>query len=331
MSQLKVGMIGAGGIARSHLPAWKAIGADVVIYSEQGAPSLIERCDYGVQVASLQELWEACDIVDIATPTHTHAALAIAALTAGKDVICEKPLAISEAEAKEVVALAEKLGRHLYPAHVVRYFPEYVAMRNSVRAGTIGQPAVARFSRVGSFPDWAEWFADDALSGGVIMDLMIHDLDVARWVIGEVREVYATIKRDKAESGEDVATAQIVLTHVNGAISYLRGVWGAPGSEFWSSFHVAGSGGLLTFDSRIKQAATFEIAEANSGEEMLPDAAAIESPYWAELLEFSQAIADGAMPRVSARDGLEAVRLAVAAIDSARTGAPVSLEERASA
>lgn len=326
MSELKVGLIGAGGIARAHLPGWKALGADVVIYSEQGTEALIDECQYGTAVDSLAELLESCDIIDIVTPTHTHAELATIALKAGKDVVCEKPLALSAADAQQVVDLAQQLGRHLYPAHVVRYFPEYVAMRQAVRAGAIGQVAIARFSRVGSFPDWAEWFADDELSGGVIMDLMIHDLDVARWVNGRVSEVYATIKRVTSQSGDDIATAQVVLTHANDAISYVRGVWGAPGSEFWSSFHVSGNAGVLHYDSRVKQAATFELVGVQQGEDMLPDSAAVASPYWLELQEFTGAIGGGQPPRVSAEDGIAAVVLAQAAIESARTGKPVRFE-----
>src|SRR5262245_6421202 len=101
----RVGLVGAGGISHCHLPHLLSLGAAVVVYSEAGARELVAA--YGGTVAgSLDELLGQVEIVDIATPTHTHAAVARRALAAGKDVICEKPLARTEAEAAELLELA---------------------------------------------------------------------------------------------------------------------------------------------------------------------------------------------------------------------------------
>lgn len=331
MAIVKVGMIGAGGISRSHLPGWQAldaeIGVEVRVYSDQGAAQLVAEVGFGSECATLEELLDWCDIVDIVTPTYTHAELATRALNAGKDVICEKPMALGEADAAALVTLAEQSGRKLFPAHVVRYFPQYVAARRAVQEGAIGAVAVSRFERVGNFPAWAEWFADDELSGGVIMDLMIHDLDIARWICGEVTQVYATVNRLTDTEGRPQATAQVVLTHVSGAISYVDGVWGPPQTSFCSSFHLSGAGGVIHYDSRSDQTITFEVAAdpAAGGGVMLPDMSTMESPYLSEIRDFVSAITRGTPTEVTARDGLMAVTLAEAAITSARTGEPVSL------
>jgi predicted dehydrogenase len=174
---LKVGIIGAGGISHSHAPHWKTLGAEVGVYSEIGAESL--AAEFGLTIAgTLDELLAEVDVVDICTPTTTHAALAVTAIEAGRHVLCEKPLGRTTAEAKAVMDAARHAGVQVYPAHVVRFFPEYVALKAAVDRGQLGTIAVARYSRGGEGAT-SDWFFDDRLSGGIILDQMIHDIDRA--------------------------------------------------------------------------------------------------------------------------------------------------------
>nr|WP_297111015.1 Gfo/Idh/MocA family oxidoreductase [Tessaracoccus sp.] len=324
----RVGLIGAGGIARAHLPAWLALGADVTVHSVAGQEALVAECG-GTVVDSLDDLLAACDVVDIVTPTPTHRELAERALRAGKDVVCEKPLGRTPDDAKAIVDLAAGLGRQVYPGHVVRFFPEYAAMHRAVADSVIGTPAVARFTRTGSFPQWAAWFADDAQSGGVVFDLMIHDLDIARWTMGEVTEVYATAARDRSSSGVEVSVAEAVLTHEGGAISYVRAVWGPPGTTFWTSFNVAGDGGVLRHDTRDEKSFRLDGGASAAEGAMLPDLSFVESPYLTELREFASAFAGGPTPRVTGEDGAIAVRLAAAVQASIELGRGVAFGEEA--
>src|SRR4051812_39764745 len=153
---LRIGLIGAGGIAHVHLPAWVSLGVDVVVYAHAGAGELTAQFG-GRAVNSLDELLASCDVVDIATPTPSHAELALAALAAGRPVVCEKPLARTAAEAERVIEAFEAAGLPLYPGHVVRFFGEYAAMHAAVVAGAIGDIAVQRFTRTGSAPAMP-WF-----------------------------------------------------------------------------------------------------------------------------------------------------------------------------
>ena len=327
MNLSRVGLIGAGGIARSHVPAWLAMGAELTVYSTLGAEELANQFGHCTVVSSLDELLASCDVVDIVTPTPTHREYAELALHAGKDVVCEKPLGRNAADAQAIVDLAAQLGRQVYPGHVVRFFPEYAAMREAVVNETIGTPAIARFTRTGSFPAWADWFADDAQSGGVVLDLMIHDLDIARWVMGEVVAVYATASRDRTAEGAEVSVAEATLTHASGAISYVRGVWGPPGTTFWTSFNVAGDQGVLRFDTREEKSFRLDAAKSAAAGAMLPDLGFVESPYLTELREFATAFEGGPTPRVTGSDGVTAVRLAEAALDSIRLGRTISCEQ----
>ncbi|WP_104089608.1 Gfo/Idh/MocA family protein [Cryobacterium sp. N19] len=312
---VNIGLIGAGGITHVHIPAWLALGARVTVFSLEGGAEVTAQ--YGITaVGSLDELLDACDVVDICTPTPTHYRLAERALRAGKHVICEKPIALHPADAAALAELAAFVGKQLHPAHVVRYFPEYALARGAVAAGTIGEPAILRFSRIGEFPTWASWFADEEQSGGIVLDQMIHDLDIARWIAGEVTEVYAV-----KSVGDGCETAQVVLTHESGALSYVTGVWGAPGTTFATSFSIAGSTGVLKHDSRADASLRFDLGAPVAGtQSMRPDTSLGESPYLSELREFAAATLGGPAPRVSLADATRAVELAAAANASIASG-----------
>ena len=320
---LKIGLIGAGGISNSHLPHLLALGADVYVYSEEGAPDLVARYG-GTVVDSLDELLALVDYVDVATPTFTHHALVKRALEAGKHVISEKPLARTDSEAAELVELAASTGKSLYPAHVVRFFPEYVRLYEAVKSGSLGDLAVLRFSRSGAFPTRTPWFADRALSGGIIMDQMIHDIDIARWVAGEVTRVSAVSTRAGTDAAP-VEAAHVLLTHASGAISHIAGLWGPAHVVFTTEYSVTGTLGSLEHSSAAEKnyVANLKATEAQGG--LLPDVDPAENPYFVEIREFTNAFAGGPVPRVTDRDGAEAVRLANAALTSLETGQPVDL------
>src|SRR5699024_9786301 len=128
-------------------------------------------------------------------------------------------LALTAEDAQELAARAERAGRMLLPAHVGRYFPQYAAAKAAIDRGAIGEVAVLRFERTGSFPT-QPWFGDEAQSGGIVMDQMIHDMDQAVWMAGPVEGVYA--QQSTSSATDTVRTAHVVLTHHSGAISHCR-------------------------------------------------------------------------------------------------------------
>jgi myo-inositol 2-dehydrogenase / D-chiro-inositol 1-dehydrogenase len=325
MSALKVGLIGSGSVSHLHASHWVTIGAEVSVFSLHGAEALAAR--YGLAVIpTLDDLLGAVDVVDVCTPTATHAEVALAAIAAGRHVLCEKPLGRTLEEAKKVAAAAREAGVQVYPAHVVRYFPEYATLHKAVEDGVIGRPAVLRFSRGGSGPT-TDWFFDDAESGGIILDLIIHDLDQARWIAGEVIRVFA-VQNPPTVDGRvprNVAV-HVTLVHENGAISHLHGAWGPPGMEFPTAFDVAGEVATLRFDHRGGRTVLENLAGTEREPSYLPPTLAEESPYLTEIREFGAAFQGGPEPRVSLDDGVVAVALAEAARRSVDTGAPVDFD-----
>ncbi|MFY9713628.1 MAG: Gfo/Idh/MocA family oxidoreductase [Microbacterium sp.] len=314
-----IGLIGVGGMADVHLPAWLDLGFEVSLYSRStDAAPLIERHGGGRIAPSLEELFATADIVDICTPTHTHHTLALKALGHRIPTICEKPLARALGEAEDLVHRFEADGVPLFAAHVVRYFAEYAALHRSVTNGDIGDVEAQRYARQGRSPQ-SDWYGDPSLSGGVLLDLMIHDLDIARWVGGEVATVYG-----RTRTAGDSQTTQALLTHASGTVSQVSATWTTAPIEFRTAFDVVGSRAMISVDSAARRPAVStqgQDAESVS----LPDFDAMTSPYRAELADFVRSIDTGVAPRVTARDAVEAMRIADAVARSAASGAAVTI------
>src|SRR6185436_3705327 len=270
------------------------------------------------------------DVLDICSPTHLHREMALKAAAAGKHIVCEKPLARTTQEAQEIVTACRKAGVQLLVAHVVRFFPEYALAHSAVVEGQIGRPGVIRLHRGSYRPKKpaGNWFLDEVKSGGILMDLMIHDYDYARWIAGEVESVSAR-RVTELHLEAPVDYGLVILSHRSGALSHIAGAWAYPPPTFRTHLEIAGDRGLIEFDS--DGTAPIQNLILKSGGSDAPDVAVpsspvSESPYTTQIKEFYRALADGQAARVSATDGLVAVQIAEAALQSARTGQPVRLE-----
>jgi myo-inositol 2-dehydrogenase/D-chiro-inositol 1-dehydrogenase len=326
MSRLRVGIVGAGGISVVHAEGWAALDADLSVFSYAGAAELAER--FGMVVADdLDELIRRSDIVDIVTPSGTHRTIALAAIAAGRHVVCEKPLGATIEDARAIVSAAEAAGVRVFPAHVVRYFPEYATIHDQIADGAIGTLGILRFTRTGEAPQGKAWFFDERAGGGLVRDLMIHDLDQAVWLAGDVVEVFG-VQNPHSVDGvvAPPVVAHAVLTHANGAISHLEARWGAPGTAFRTTIDAFGSRGMLEHDSAQDRPSRVEITRETSDAGYVPSSAGVESPFTAELRDYAAAIAEDRQARVAPRDGAVAVALAEAVMESIATARPVPID-----
>lgn len=331
----RIGVIGTGAIAAVHLDAWRQMpGIQLIGYFDvksEAAQRAAQR--YGGQAfATIDDLFAAVDIVDICTPGTAHKENVLAAAAAGKAIICEKPMARHLADAVEMVETCERAGVPLFPAQVVRFFPMYKQVKAQIDAGAIGKPAVYRSARNGSFPrpgrDFsATHYADFNLSGGVILDVAVHDIDFARWCCGEVERVFA---RGLTFAGREFQDhALITLRFASGAIGHIEVSWSHPRGAFHTRIEVAGDGGMTEWDSQDRPPLIAELYDDEHGYRRVGSSptAVIDEPYYAELAHFVAVVEGRAEPLVTARDGLEAVRVALAAIESMRTGKPVAMKD----
>ena len=273
--------------------------------------------------ASYEELVAAEDVevVDVCLPTAFHKELAVKAAGEGRHVILEKPIARTLEDAGEILNAFSGDGPRLYVGHVVRFFPEYVGIKEKIDAGELGTIGVVRTSRRSPFlRGWNDWYADWRVSGGVLVDLVIHDFDFLRWTLGEVERVYARGVGGREYNRLDYAL--VTLRFAGGAIAHVEGHWGYPG-PFNYSIEVAGSRAILTAGST--EPATLDLV--GSGAEA-PNLASGTSPYEKELAHFVHCIATGEEPVVKPDDAYEALRISLAATESIVEGKPVTLGGR---
>jgi UDP-N-acetylglucosamine 3-dehydrogenase len=273
--------------------------------------------------SSYQELVAAedVDVVDICLPTAFHKNLAVKAARDGKHVILEKPIARTIEDAAEILEAFSGGGPRLFVGHVVRFFPEYVGIKEKIDAGELGTIGVVRTSRRSPFlRGWNDWYADWRVSGGVLVDLVIHDFDFLRWALGDVERVYARGVLGREYNRLDYAL--VTLRFEGGAIAHVEAHWGYPG-PFNYSIEVAGSRAILTTDST--EPATLDLV---GSADQVPNLASGTSPYERELAHFVRCIATGEESVVKPEDAYEALRISLAATESIVEGKPVTLGGR---
>ncbi len=330
--QLRIGLIGTGAMGQTHAHAWDQTAANlcgIVSRSEETAQTLARQYDATVY-ESLDSMLPHIDVLDICTPTDLHHEMALAAAAAGVHVVCEKPLARTAKHAQEMIDVCDAAGVKLLVAQVVRFFPEYALAQKKIASGDIGDVAVIRLKRGSSQPVGEnKWFLDQEKSGGMILDLMIHDFDFARWLGGEVETVFAkSVRQENPEAEVDHALA--ILTHKNGVISHIEGSWAYPPPLFRTQIEVAGSNGFIQHDSDKTAATAMYFHESKTVEAPsvpLPSSPLHEDPYTTQIKAFYQHLQHDEPLRVSAADGLAALKIGLAALQSARTGLPVNIRE----
>ncbi len=268
---------------------------------------------------SLEALLNEADVIDLCLPTDVRAGLALNAVATGKPVFIEKPLARTVAEGSAIAEAAAKSGSKVGVGHVVRFFPEYRTANRLVKEGKIGTPAAARARRGGGLPGkaGATWFQDHARSGGVLIDLAVHEFDFLRWTLGEVETVYARSIGVETMSGPDYAVS--TLKFENGAVAQVESTW-MDTSGFRTTFEIAGSGGLVEYDSR--NAATLRTSTPSGSSAEAP-LSGPDDPYYLQLKGFVSAVIEDTEPPVGLTEGLKALAIAEAALTSAKSGQAV--------
>jgi predicted dehydrogenase len=250
------------------------------------------------------------DAVDLCLPTDLHESATIAALRAGKHVLVEKPMALSVESCHRMIAEAERARRILMVAHVLRFFPAYIALQRVVEKGELGAIRAATFRRRCAQPGWSEWITDKKRSGGGAFDLLIHDVDMALRLFGPPAAISATGYEDASE-GVDVISARFFY---DGFVVEISGGWMFPGSyPFAMEFTVLGSGGLLEFNSESRPLKRYGPLYGMAEEVALE----ATDGYAAEISYFAECCRTGEQPSLCMpSSSAESVRLALAMFEA---------------
>lgn len=334
MINLGVGVLGVGEMGRRHaenvrrlVPQARLIAvADV---AAARARQVAAELEIEHSFASLEDMLEhrEIDCVLIATPDTFHAQAVRTAAAAGKNILCEKPLATNLADAQAALDAVKKAGVRLQVGFMRRYDPGYAAAMKRIEAGEIGEPVV--FKSIGRDKDAPPIAAyQSQLNGMLFYNNTIHDFDLARWLMrDEVSEVqaYATvaIRPEVAQYG-DIVAGVVNLKYRCGAIgnieSYVQAVYG-----YDVRTEIVGSKGSIFVGSLRQTSVTF--LTANGGTQVLAGhyLSKFADAYVSEVRDFVQNMLNDRPPRVSGEDGLKALEIAVAAENSYRQSKPCSL------
>ncbi|HOK53119.1 MAG TPA: Gfo/Idh/MocA family oxidoreductase [Armatimonadota bacterium] len=326
----RVALVGAGGMGATHAASYGKIqNAKLVAVMDIRPDAAADLAAHynAKSFSDAQKMFDEVefDIIDICTPTPWHIDYVKIGAAAGKHVCCEKPFGRTLEQCREAIEACEKAGVTLFIAHVLRWFPEFKKAKELIDFGAIGSPAVVRTTRGGGFPHgWNNWFANFEWSGGAVLDLVIHDFDWLLWTFGPAERVFAKGLYNSGIPEKDYAL--ITIRFRSGVIAHVEATFATPGG-FKVSLEVAGDKGVINFDNT--DAAPLVIGkwqtESSGPGVPVPSSPMSVSPYYLELQHFVDCIEEGRKPAVTPQEAMDAVALALAAIESIKTGAPVRL------
>lgn len=329
---IRVGILGAGTLASFQMPGISRIpDFEVAGFWDpepERASKYAARWGGRAYAAEAELLGDSSlDAVLVFSPTPCHRDQVLAALAAGRHVFCEKPIAGTLADAAAMIQAGERSGKVFMVGQVLRFFHEYEDAHRIVASGELGRVCMVRSTRAAGFPrGWRDWYADRSQSGGVLHDMVVHDFDWLRWTLGPVERVFA---RAVAPPGELFDYGLVVLRFAAGAMAHVEASWAHPPGTFFTRLEVAGTDGMLAFDSRSAAPirVTRRAAEGQAAGVAVPESPVAHSPYRREMQHFADLVAGRTKPVVEPRDALEAIRIALAARRSAESGRVVAMGE----
>ncbi len=334
--ELRVGLLGAGRIGTMHaeLLHRRVEGARVTrVFDLHGPSAQALATALGGEVAvdaSSEQLLAAADVdaVAICTSTDTHVGLIVAAAQAGKAIFCEKPISLDLAEMDAALTAVERAGVPFQVGFNRRFDPAHASVRAAVADGTIGEPQIVRISSRDPEPPPLDYVRS---SGGIFLDMTIHDFDMARFVTGsEVVSVSAQgalrIRPEFAEAG-DVDTAVVTLEHANGCLTTIDNSRQAS-YGYDQRVEVHGSRGMAASEDPRAHTGIVRTAEGEHAPS-LPHffVDRYTAAYLAQWQAFVGAVSDGRTPPVTAADGRAPLAIGLAAGRSLKERRPVAIEE----
>jgi predicted dehydrogenase len=336
-AKLKAAVIGAGLMGKNHVRIYAALpGIDLVAVADPSAAVLASmaaayRCRTYADYREMLDT-EKPDLVSIVVPTMLHMEVAMEAIRRGVHVLLEKPIADSVADGKEIIAAAKKRNVKLMIGHIERFNPAIIELKNRIAKGEMGKVFKIDVNRVGPFPARIR-------DVGVVLDLAVHDLDIIRYLTGsEVERLYAETEKQIHTSHEDLLSG--LLRCRDRTIVNLNINWLTPTKI--RKLYITGEKGMYVADYLKQDLYFYENGESKNGEskngeskngvsytellrgvtegQMVRFAIQKKEPLIAEIEHFIDCIRQDRQPLISGDDGLEALRLAQALVESANTG-----------
>lgn len=314
----RVGILGAGRMGLVHAEAWAAAGHRARVVSVASRTPADWPAKLGAEhIGDIETAIAAqdVDVIDICLPTSLHLRATQLALDAGKHVLLEKPLALTEDEANAVVAAAEASDRTVMIAHVVRFFPAYRQVKEIVESGELGPAVGVSTYRAGWGNNEIPWMRDLTGSGGVAVDLLVHDYDQMNMYLSEPRTAYARRLAD--------GSVHTLVEYAGDRVGAAEGNSATPPHyPFSTAIRVTCEAGLVEHFAGFGGGhPTIRVWQAGGAYKDLPVSG--PEPYAAQAAYFLDRLDDGApVEEGSPTQGRDAVAIAAAALRSTFSGVP---------
>lgn len=247
---LKAAIIGSGFIGDTHANAYQNIdGVKLVAIAdlnEEAGKKAAEKYNAAFYKNAEEMLKnEEIDIVDVCLPTFLHEEFVLLAAKHKKHVLCEKPFALSLESARRMIDATSQAGVKFMIAQVIRFWPEYVLIKDYFQKGKIGDLKMVYCSRLAQHPNWTTWHKDPAKSGGALYDMHLHDIDYMHYLFGEVESVFATGAISETGCWNHVMST---LRFKNGQFATVEGAMDMTDNyPFTMFFRAVGSEGTLDY------------------------------------------------------------------------------------
>lgn len=320
---IRVGVIGCGSISHVHLRSYAASGRAQIVAVADPIQAIAEprAQEYGARAfTDYEDMVRTADLqaVSICTPPPSHREIAEKAASRGLHVLCEKPLAMNVAEGKAMVAAAKRANVLLLTAFCNRFYTPIVKAKEWIDAGKLGPLHHLRLRFAGVEFMAGTWLADPAQGGGILWESGPHYVDLFRFLVGEMKNIYAkggTLAQDIP--GTD--TVAFLVESVDGVVATLEGSWSSPHTE--KRVEVFGERGAIVIDF-LSGRSRFSLDHVT--ERVETDVGGRDRFYW-EISHFLDCVEGNTTPIVTGEDGVEAMRLIEAARQSIETGQPVTV------
>ena len=327
----KLGIAGFGFMGRTHYRCWKSIGnveiaaicdLNLEVQQEAQVSGNIEKADAVIDLSGLH-LYndfdkmladEKLDAVSITLPTFLHADYSIKALSAGVNVLCEKPMALNVEDCMRMIAASEQSGKLLQIGQCVRFWPEYAAAKEIIDSGRYGKVVAATFQRLSAAPSWSmdNWIMDEKLSGGMALDLHIHDSDFVQYLFGAPEAVCSY-----GAKGPDGGLRHIITQYLYDdkvKVVTAEGSWAmSPTFGFEMSFNIMLEKATLVYD--MTREPVFMVCPLE-GKEYTPEMEAGDC-WLLEIVHFARALNGEKIERVTTLEqSMNSVKIVLAEKES---------------
>ena len=246
---LKVGLVGVGGISGAHIPAWQSMEDVELVALCDVRPEQMTRYPELRQYTDMDDMLakEQLDILDICLPTYLHADAAVKAMERGIHVLSEKPVSLKTEDVHRLYETAKRNNVRFMVAQVLRFWPEYVYLKEIYDSGRYGKLLSGRMARLGHMPGWSwdNWMKDESRSGLVPFDLHIHDLDFMVYTFGKPKQVSSFRAR---RPDQDVFTA---VYQFDGFYVDSEATWYAAPYPFHATYRFQFEKALIVLDGAL--------------------------------------------------------------------------------